>query len=239
MQLKTAMKCAVLAVSMVHVHPGASWAASGAEAGEMRTITQSAYRAGPHDTPETARALALYGAKHKAVVRSAEDLARRGMLKNYGDQQPEIFCLVADEVNYRMVAESFSEKSGTATIEIESEIALTDFVHAEIRNAALEQQEMQFSLQEEMEPVISPAMEPGQELSRAYRYISRNHWRMAIIYLDHLETKYPHWDALFMAKAMGFSGMHEAARAMAALAAACSLGNQEACLKIDTRNGSE
>lgn len=57
---------------------------------------------------------------------------------------------------------------------------------------------------------------------------------MAIIYLDHLEKKYPHWDALFLAKAMGFEfeGLHETERALDALSSACKLGNHEAGVKI-------
>lgn len=239
MQLKTAIKRILLAALLVQGYPVASWTASDAGVLQTETITHFAYRAGPHDTPEIARALALYGAKYEAVVLTAEALSRNGLLKNYGDQQPEIFSLVADDIQYRVVAESLAEKAGTVRVSIESNVSLADFVRGEIRNMALEQQELQFSLQEEMEPVIPPAIDPGQELSRAYRYIRKTHWRMAIIYLDHLGAKYPHWDALFLAKARGFLGMHEPERAMDAFAAACALGNQDACQEIETSDGSE
>jgi hypothetical protein len=75
-----------------------------------------------------------------------------------------------------------------------------------------------------------PTIAPARELSRAYRYIRKHHWRMAIIYLDHLEKKYPHWGTLFLAKAMAYLGMHETDRAISALSSACYLGDQEACL---------
>jgi hypothetical protein len=113
------------------------------------------------------------------------------------------------------------------------------FVKAEIRNAALEKEEMQFSLQEEMEPVVPQAIDPAKDLSRAYRYVRKHHWRMAIIYLDHLEKKYPHWGALFYAKAMGFKGMHETEKAIASLSLACDLGNQDACMEIEAADPSD
>jgi hypothetical protein len=98
---------------------------------------------------------------------------------------------------------------------------------------------MHFSLQEEMEPVVSSTIAPARELSRAYRYIRKHHWRMAIIYLDHLEKKYPHWGTLFLAKAMAYLGMHETDRAISALSSACYLGDQEACLKINELDPSD
>ena len=84
-----------------------------------------------------------------------------------------------------------------------------------------------------MEPVVSETIDPAKELSRAHRYLRKHHWRMAIIYLDHLEGKYPHWGALFFAKALGFQGMHETERAKEALSSACRLGSREACMKIN------
>jgi hypothetical protein len=239
MKLKTAAKLFFLAMVLVYSHPGASIGEADSSVQEMQTVTAFSYRAGPGDSQQTARALALYGATHKAVLLSADHLAGRGLLKDYGDRKKEIFCLVADELQYRIVDESFSEKNRITTIKIKSSASLKDFVRAEIRNAAFEKEEMNFSLQEEMEPVMSPTIAPAQELSRAYRYIRRHHWRMAIIYLDHLERKYPHWGTLFLAKAMAYLGMHETDRAASALTSACYLGNQEACLKLNELDPSD
>ena len=224
---------------LVHSHPVGAIAEADSTGREMQTVTAFSYHAGPGDSQETARALALYGASHKAVLLSADHLAGRGLLKDYGDRKMEIFCLVADELQYRIIDESFSEKNRIATIKIECSVSLKDFVRAEIRDAAFEKEELSFSLQEEMEPVISPTIAPAQEISRAYRYIRNHHWRMAIIYLDHLEKKYPHWGTLFLAKAMAYLGMHETDRATSALTSACYLGNQEACLRMNELDPSD
>lgn len=224
---------------LVHSYPGGSIAEADSTVQEMQTVTAFSYHAGPGDSRQTARALALYGATHKAVLLSADHLADSGLLKDYGDRKMEIFCLVADEMPYRMIDESFSEKTGIATIKIKSSASLKDFVRAEIRDAAFEKEEMNFSLQEELEPVVSPTIAPAQELSRAYRYIRNHHWRMAIIYLDHLERKYPHWATLFLAKAMAYLGMNETDRATSALTSACYLGEQDACLRMNELDPSD
>jgi len=239
MKLKTAAILFFLAMVLVHSHPVGAIAEADSTGREMQTVTAFSYHAGPGDSQETARALALFGASHKAVLLSADHLAGRGLLKDYGDRKMEIFCLVADELQYRIIDESFSEKNRIATIKIESSVSLKDFVRAEIRDAAFEKEELSFSLQEEMEPVISPTIAPAQEISRAYRYIRNHHWRMAIIYLDHLEKKYPHWGTLFLAKAMAYLGMHETDRATSALTSACYLGNQEACLRMNELDPSD
>ena len=232
MKMKTAAEILLLAAVLMYAFPGKSTAGTDSGVPEMQTVTVFSYHAGPGDSRQTARALALFGATYKAVVLSADHLAGKGWLKDYGDRQMEVFCLVADSLKTGIIQQSFSEKEGVATIKFRRRISLNDFVRAEIRNAALEREERHFSLQEEMEPVVSPTIAPGQELSRAYRYIRKCHWRMAIIYLDHLENKYPCWGTLFHAKAMAYLGMHETGRALSALSSACHLGDQAACLKI-------
>jgi hypothetical protein len=219
---------------LVPLHIGMSLSETDSDLQEMQTVTTFSYHMGPGSTREKARALTLFGAQHKAVFRSAERLTGGRLLIEYGDKRREIFCLAADELQFKVIDESFSEKTNTCTITIQVAVSLSDFVKAEIRNAALENEEMQFSLQEEMEPVVPQAIDPAKELSRAYRYVRKGQWRMAIIYLNHLERKYPHWGALFHAKAMAFMGMHETGRAIEALSLACELGNQEACKRIGT-----
>lgn len=233
MKLKTAVKILLLVMLLVPSHPAVSLSETDSDLQKMETVTAFSYHAGPGDTREKARALTLFGAQHKAIIWSAERLTGRGLQIDYGDKQREIFCLAADELQFRVIKESFTEKTNTYTLTIKVAVSLSDFVKAEIRNAALEKEEMQFSFQEEMEPVVPQAIDPAKELSRAYRYVRKGHWRMAIIYLDHLEKKYPHWGALFHAKAMGFKGMHETERAIEAQSRACELGNQEACSEID------
>lgn len=233
MKLKTATILFFLAMVLVYSHPEVSDAVASSSLEGMQTVTAFSYHAGPGDSRQIAHALALYGAKYQSVLLSADQLAGRGLLKDYGDRQMEIFCLVVDKMQYSMLDDSFSEKDRIAVTKIKSGVSLNDFVRAEIQNAEYEKEEANFSLQEEMEPVVSPIIAPAQELSRAYRYIRRHHWRMAIIYLDHLEKKYPHWGALFLAKALAYLGMHESERAISALSSACYLGDQGACLKLN------
>jgi hypothetical protein len=233
MKLKTAVKILLLVMLLVPSHPAVSLSETDSDLQEMHTVTAFSYHAGPGDTRETARALTLFGAQHQAVLWSVERLTGTGLQIDYGDKQREIFCLATDELQFRVIEESFAEKTNTYTLTIKVAVSLSDFVKAEIRNAALEKEEMRFSFQEEMEPVVPQTIDPAKELSRAYRYVRKGHWRMAIIYLDHLEKKYPHWGALFHAKAMGFKGMHETERAIEALSWACERGNQEACSEID------
>ena len=233
MNLKTATMLLFWAMVLVNFHPQVSDVDASSSADEMKSVTAFSYHSGPGDSRQIARALALYGAKYQAVLLSADHLAGGGLLKKYGDRQMEIFCLVADKLQYSTLEDSFSEKDRIAVTKIKSSVSLNDFVRAEIQNAEYEKEEANFSLQEEMEPVVSPTIAPAQELSRAYRYIRRHHWRMAIIYLDHLEKKYPHWGTLFLAKSMAYLGMHETERAISALSSACYLGDQEACLKLN------
>lgn len=233
MKLKTAAMLFSSAMVVVYFNPKVPDADADSSVKETQAITSYSYHAGPGDSPTTARALALYGAKYKAVLLSTDHLAVRGLLKEYGDRQKEIFCLVADQLQYSLLDDSFSVEDRIAATKIKSIVSLNDFVRAEIQNTELEKAEANFSLQEEMEPVVSPTIAPAQELSRAYRYIRRHHWRMAIIYLDHLEKKYPHWGALFLAKALAYLGMHESERAISALLSACYLGDQGACLKLN------
>lgn len=212
---------------------GAAAAKVGTADRQMTTVTAFSYTAGSEETPETAKALALYGAKHKAVVMAADQLAEEGLLKADANRKMAIYCLVADAMQPVVLEQSIDPATRTYTVKIKSVLSLTDYVKADIRNQSLEKEEVQFSLKEEMEPDVPTGIAPALELSRAYRYISNHHWRMAVIYMDHLETKYPHWGALHLAKANAFLEMNEKKRALSALNSACYLGVEEACLKVN------
>ncbi len=199
----------------------------------MVSVTGFSYAAGPHENPETALALALFGAKYKAVAKSSDRLVDAGLLNEEPEQKRAIFCLVVDAMSFHLLEKSVDAARRTYTVKINSALTLADYVMAEIRNKTLQKEEMHLSLKEEMEPAVSAAIEPARELSRAYRYISNRHWRMAIIYMDYLETKYPHWGALHLAKATAYLGTNESERALSALTSACYLGVQEACLKMN------
>ena len=220
-------------------NPGLALAGEGTGDRPMAIVTGCSYTAGLNETSETSLALALYCAKQKAVGLSADRLTNAGLLRVDADRQMEVFCLVADAMQPELLEKSVDEKSRTYRVKIKSVLSLTDFAKAEIRNDSLEKEEANFSLKEELEPVVDPAIAPALELSRAYRYIRNRHWRMAIIYMDHLEEKYPRWGALYMAKATAYLGLHERQRAILALTSACDLGVEDACLKMHALDLSE
>ena len=195
----------------------------------LEIITDYTYQIGPGDSQKKYESLSLYGAKYKAVVLAAKYLSHRGLLENYGKKQKEIFCLVVDELKAASVEKGLIENGSSYFIKIKTKVKSTDFIRAEIKNLQLEKEEMNFSLQEKLEQHTYKSIDPAQELSRAYRYIRRRHWRVAIIYLDHLEKKYPNWGEIYLAKAIAFYAVHEMQSMIDALKTSCSLGNREAC----------
>ncbi len=192
-------------------------------------ITDFTYKIGPGDSKEKYKALGLYGAKIKAVELAAKYLTHQGLLENYGQKQKEIFCLAVDELNTAAIAEKYLEENNSYYLKIKTIAKSADFIRAEIRNFKLDEEEKNFSWQEEMEQNLYTEIDPALELSRAYRYIRKKHWRVAIIYLDHLEKKYPNWGEIFLAKAIGYYSMHEIGMMIDALQTSCSTGNQGAC----------
>jgi hypothetical protein len=234
MKQKIAMIIIILAMMPLYSYISAASADDNLAEPKMQNITDFTYHAGTGDSRETAIALARYGAKQKAVLFSAKQLASRGLLSNSGDKERAIVCLVAVDLQFSIIAESFSEKNNSYTTKISSTVSLSEFVKAEMKNSTLEKTDTHLSLQDEMDPVMSEAIEPAEELSKAYRYIGKKHWRMAVIYLDRLEKKYPYWGELFFAKALGFQGVHETDKVKQALSSACNYGSHEACEKLET-----
>ncbi len=195
----------------------------------MVLLTDFTYRAGDKDSPEKSKALAFFGAKKKAVVMAAKSLMQKDLLENYGKQQEEIFCLATNNISARIIQETYAEKEKQYFVKIKAEVDIADFIEAEIENQAFEKEESDFSWKEEMEQHISKSIDPGRELSRAYRYIRKDQTRIAIIYLDHLVKKYSNWSDVYYLRAMGFKSMHYIDDMMKDLEKACSLNNQDAC----------
>jgi hypothetical protein len=187
---------------------------------------------GDEDSKEKSRALALFGAKLKAVSLAAKYLTHKGVLEHYERRQSEIFSLTTNEIKTSIIDEKFHEDKNSYYVKIKSEVTSIDFIKAQIRDVELEKKESSFSYSEEMEQPVSKIIDPGAELSRAYRYIRKEQWRISIIYLDHLEKKYPYWGDVFLAKAIAFYGMDQIDKMVDALKTACSLGNQEACNEL-------
>lgn len=204
--------------------------------GIFTIVTDSTYRMGAGDSEEMARTLALFEAKMKAVTLAAKYLTHKGELAHYEKRQNEIFHLVPRQITPVVLEEKFDSASRSRYIKIRSEISSLDFIHAEIEDAKLQEKEEHFSFDREMEQTVSGEIEPGKELSRAYRYIRKGEWRMAIIFLDHLEKKYANWGEVLLAKAIALYGTGDKTGMMDALADACRMGNQEACSELSSFN---
>jgi hypothetical protein len=228
-----------LAAGLLLLSGATAWPATIGDGGQMVAVTEFSYTAGPEETSPTARALALFGAKYEAVVECADKLTAEGLLEAEAGRKKAILCLVADAIRPQLLTQSADVAHRVYTVKLRSICTLADYVKAEIRNESLDKEEGHFTLKEDLEPVMAPAITPALELSRAYRYIVHERWRMAIIYLEHLESKYPHWGPLYLAKATAFLGIHERARAVSSMASACHLGVQEACAKIDLVDSKE
>jgi hypothetical protein len=52
---------------------------------------------------------------------------------------------------------------------------------------------------------------------------------MAMIYLNHLDKKYPNWAEIHMAKSLVYYNHHKPESMKEALGKACRLGNETAC----------
>ena len=193
--------------------------------------TEGSYRMQADTSPELAKRVALFNAKRKAVDLAGRYLSRKGLIKNYELNKDEIYSLAAREI----LAEILEEKQETIgeisiyRLRILSRVQLSDFVKAEIEDSRQARKDANESYQEEMEQKISAEIDPGKEIAKAYRLLREKKWRIAMIYLNHLETKYPNWDSIFMAKAITHYILHEPVFMKKALDEACRLGNHTAC----------
>lgn len=195
----------------------------------IKITTDFTYKRANKDSLEKSRAICLFGAKLKAVNLAAKYLTHKGVLEHYEKKQSEIFCLTTNEIKASIIDEKYYQDKNLHYVKIKSEVTSIDFIKAQIKDDEFDRYESSFSYSEEMEQPVSKIINPGEELSRSYRYIRKEQWRISIIYLDHLEKKYPHWGDVFLAKAIAFFGMDDTGKMVDALKTACSLNNQEAC----------
>lgn len=204
----------------------------------IKVITDYTYRMGEKDSKKESRALALFGAKLKAVNLAAKYLTHKGVLEHFGKKQSELLCLSTNEIKVSIINEIFYQDIHSFYFKIESEVTSIDFIKAQIKDLELEKIESGFSYSEKMEQHVSKSINPGEELSRAYRYIRKEQWRISIIYLGHLEKKYPNWGEVFLAKAIAFYGMDDIDKMVDSLKKACSLNNPEACNELHSFSSS-
>jgi len=178
-----------------------------------------------------ARKVALFIAKRQAVNLAGRYLSHKSLIKTYELNKDEIYSLVAREIQAEIIEEK-SETIGKTSIyrlQIRARIKASDFVKAEIEDAKQEKKESKESYQKEMEQPISAEIDPGKDIAKVYRLLREKKWRIAMIYLNHMEKKYPNWDSIYMAKAITHYILNETVFMEQALTEACRLGNNTAC----------
>jgi len=224
----------LLMILLIGLATANGMAADAPKGDSIALVTDFTYHLGGADSVPKAKALAQFGARFKAVQLAAKYLTHKGLLEHYEKKQNEIFCLAADAIDVTVLEERIDDKHNTYYVKIRTSISNVDFIRAHIKDLESEKQEADFSYSREMSQPVMPGLEPGRELSRAYRYIRQQEWRVAIIYLDHLEKKYPSWGELYLTKAIAFYGMNDREEMADALKMACRLDNQEACRELES-----
>jgi len=205
---------------------------SAAEANDIFKIeTEGSYRMETDASVDLAKKMALFTAKRKAVDLAGRYLSRKSLIKVYELNRDEIYSLAARAVQVEILEEKRETvgKISTYRLRLRSSIQASDFVKAEIEDSKQEKKEAKESYHEEMEQPISAEIDPGRDIAKAYRLLREKKWRIAMIYLNHLATKYPNWDSIYMAKAITHYILHEPVFMKEALSEACRLGNNTAC----------
>lgn len=205
--------------------------ASAAEDDVFAIEAEGSYRMEAGSPVDLAKKVALFTAKRKAVDLAGRYLSRKSLIETYELNRDEIYSLAAREIQAEIIEETreIVGKTSTYRLRIRSRIQASDFVKAEIEDAKQEKKEAKESYYEEMEQPISAEIDPGRDISKAYRLLREKKWRIALIYMNHLEKKYPNWAEIQMAKALVYYIFHEPLFMEKALKEACRLGNNTAC----------
>ena len=201
--------------------------------------TEGSYKMVAGSSVELTKRVALFTAKRKAVDLAGRYLSRKYLIETYELNRDEIYSLAAREIKAEILAEKWETvgKTSTYRLRIRSKIQASDFVKAEIEDSKQEKKELKESYNEEMEQHVSTEIDPGRDIAKAYRLMREKKWRIMMIYLNHLEKKYPNWDSIYMAKAISHYILHEPVFMKKALSQACRLGNQMACDDIKNLKG--
>ena len=205
--------------------------ASAAEDDIFEIEAEGSYRMEEGSSIDLAKKLALFIAKKKAVDLAGKYLSRKSLIEVYELNRDEIYSLAAREIQTEILEEKRQTvgKILTYRVRIRAWVQPSDFVKAEMEDTKQEKKEAKESFREEMEQPVSAEIDPGKDISKVYRLLREKKWRIAMIYLDHLEKKYPNWDSIYVAKAITQYILHEPVFMKKALNEACRLGNQMAC----------
>jgi len=205
--------------------------ASAAEDDIFEIEAEGSYRMETGAPIDLAKKMALFTAKRKAVDLAGRYLSRKNLIEVYELNRDEIYSLAAREIDAEILEEKRQTvgKASSYHVRIRARVQASDFVKAEMADIKQEKKEARESYQEEMEQHISAEIDPGKDIAKAYRLLREKKWRIAMIYLNHLEKKYPNWDRIYVAKAITHYILHEPVFMKKALNDACHLGNQMAC----------
>ena len=208
-----------------------SFASEAEENNIIEIETDGSNRMEAESSAELAKRLAFYSAKRKAVDLAGRYFSSKDLIKPYERNRDEIYSLAAREITAEILEEKrqTTGKISIYRVRVRSWIQPSDFIKAEIEDYKQEKKEAEESYQEEMEQKISAEIDPGKDIAKAYRLLREKKWRITMIYLNHLEKKYPNWDSIYMAKAITHYILHETAFMKKALNNACRLGNDTAC----------
>ena len=205
--------------------------AQNVEGDAVEVESEAVYTMRGKDSKNLAMALALFEAKSKAVEVGAKYLATKGLIEVFGERKKEIYALAAGEIKPKIVEERW-QHAGEAIqylLRIRTLVKDSDFIKAEMEDQRLEAQDSEETFRQEMEPDINKKTDPSTDLAKAYRLMRNRDWRMAVIYLDQLEIKYPNWGYIHMAKAIVYYALHEPRQMKKSLETACGLDHEEAC----------
>jgi hypothetical protein len=180
---------------------------------------------------DLAKKMALFSAKRQAVDLAGRYLSRKSLIEAYELNRDEIYSLAAREIQTEILGEKrqIVGKILTYRVRIRARVQPSDFVKAEMEDTRQEKKEANESFSEEMEQPVSAVIDPGKDISKVYRLLREKKWRIAMIYMNHLEKKYPNWAAIYMAKAVAYYVFHEPVSMKKALNKACRLGDNTAC----------
>ena len=208
-----------------------SGVASESEKDIFEVETEGTYQFTAGSSPDLAKEVAFFNAKRNAVELAGRYLSRNSRIPIYELNKDEIYSLTAREIRAEILEKKLERVKGIPTyrIRIRAQVRASDFIKAEMADIKVGKNEEKESFQQEMEQHISPEIDPGKDIAKAYRLLREKKWRIAMIYLNHLSRKYPNWDSIYMVKAIVHYVLHEPAFMKKSLNEACRLGNPVAC----------
>ena len=163
--------------------------ASAAEDDIFEIEVEGGYRMEADSSVDLVKKVALFTAKRKAVELAGRYLSRKSLIERYELNRDEIYSLAAREIQAEILEEKRQtvEKTSRYRVRIRARVQASDFVKAELQDTKQEKKEAKESYREEMEQHISAEIDPGRDIAKSYRLLREKKWRIAMIYLNHLE----------------------------------------------------